>query len=306
MQRIPTLVQDLGIARQTNSVYVGTMKFTVEQVEAFTNNFPSDTPDVALLMAQLADAKTAYNVLNEAYAKTLRSAITDEISGLDTEGDQLYMAVKQTAEGAQKMTFDAQRVAAANHYIELLKKYRVDTKENMISEWSKIQQLCEEVDGNATLEFSAEKLGITAAIARLATIADTIRTKISQRSGELPEAQQMKKARTAMDPQYKALIQILNASAIIYGQSGSFDDIIRTLNDNINYVKIHAMTGAGTGIGNTGGSTSGNTDNGGSTGDNGTDNGGNGTDNGGDEPIPGSGGSDNSGGGDDEPGGDDH
>ena len=143
-------------------------------------------------------------------------------------------------------------------------------------------------------------------IARLATIADTIRTKISQRSGELPEAQQMKKARTAMDPQYKALIQILNASAIIYGQSGSFDDIIRTLNDNINYVKIHAMTGAGTGIGNTGGSTSGNTDNGGSTGDNGTDNGGNGTDNGGDEPIPGSGGSDNSGGGDDEPGGDDH
>ena len=32
MQKIPTLVQDLGVARLTNSVYVGTMKFTVEQV----------------------------------------------------------------------------------------------------------------------------------------------------------------------------------------------------------------------------------------------------------------------------------
>lgn len=100
MQKIPTLVQDLGVARLTNSVYVGTMKFTVEQVEAFTDDFPSETPDVALLRTQLADTKRAYSTLNEAYAKTLRSTITDEISGLDTEGDQLYMAVKQTAEGA--------------------------------------------------------------------------------------------------------------------------------------------------------------------------------------------------------------
>lgn len=198
---------------------------------------------MALLRTQLADTKRAYSTLNEAYAKTLRSTITDEISGLDTEGDQLYMAVKQTAEGAQKMTFNQQKVQAGNRYVELLKKYRVDVKENMISEWSKIQQLCEEVDGNAALQLSAERLGITDAIARLATIADTIRTKITQRSAELPEAQQMKKARQAMDPEYKALVQVLNASAIIYGQhTATFDEIIRTLNQNIDYVKIHAMS----------------------------------------------------------------
>lgn len=242
MQKIPTLVQDLGIARLTNSVYVGTMKFTVEQVEDFLDEFPPEYEPINKLRAQLADAKAAYNVLNESYAKTLRSTITDEIASLDSEGDQLYMAIKQTAEGAQRMTFDAVRVAAGNSYMELLKKYRVDVKENMISEWSKIQQLCEEVDGSEALKTAATTLGIAAAIARLKTIADDIRRKITQRSAELPDAQQMKNARLAMDPEYKALILILNSTAVLYGGGGSFDSIIKTLNDNINYVRIHAMS----------------------------------------------------------------
>lgn len=242
MQKIPTLVQDLGIARLTNSVYVGTMKFTVEQVEAFVKEFPAQTPDVEMLRNQLDDAKAAYKTLNDAYARTLRSAITDEISGLDTEGDQLYMGVKQTDEAALKMAFDAEKVSAAKLYQELLKKYNVDTKENMISEWSKIQQLCEEASSTEALKNAAKTLGIDKAMERLAAIADTIRLRITQRSSELPEAQQMKKARAAMDPEYKTLIQVLNASAVIYGQTGHFDELIRTLNDNINYVKIHAIT----------------------------------------------------------------
>lgn len=185
------------------------------------------------------------------------------------------MAVKQTAEGAQKMTFDAARVAAGSSYVELLKKYRVDVKENMISEWSKIQQLCEEVDGSAALTAAAGTLGVAAAIARLKTIADDIRTKITQRSSELPDAQQMKKARLAMDPEYKALIQILNATAILYGKGGSFDNIIKTLNDNINYVKIHAMSKTS--------DTDGGSDDGGSD-DGGSDDGGD--DGGSDTPTP--------------------
>jgi len=242
MITLPTLVQDLNIARMTNSVYVGTMKFTIENIEAFTNNFPSEIPDVEMLRAALASAKPAWKALDEAYAKTLRSAITDDITALDAEGDQLYMAVKQTVEGAQKMTFDAARVQAAKLYTELLKKYKVDTKENMISEWSKIQQLCEEAAASEAIGQAETALGIATAMDRLTAIATEIRQKITERSGELPEAQQMKKARAAMDPEYRALIQVLNASAIIYGQVSDFSGIIKKLNDNINYVRVHAMS----------------------------------------------------------------
>lgn len=247
MITIPTLVNELNLARLTNAVFVGTMKFTVENIEAFTNEFPAEHPSVEMLRTALVSAKAAYRVLDDAYAKTLRSAITDDISALDSEGDQLYMAVKQTVEGAAKMTFDQARVGAAKLYIELLKKYKIDTKENMISEWSKIQQLCEEASASLSLDQAAATLGITTAIARLTTIAATLREKITQRSGELPEAQQMKKARMAMDPEYRTLIQVLNASAIIYGQATNFSGIIKQLNDNINYVKIHAMSKTATG-----------------------------------------------------------
>ena len=227
MITLPTLVHDLNIVRMTNSVYVGTMKFTIENIEAFTDEFPSEHPSVEMLRTALASAKLAWKVLDEAYAKTLRSAITDDITALDAEGDQLYLAVKQTVEGAQKMTFDAARVQAAKLYLEMLKKYKVDTKENMISEWSKIQQLCEEAAASEAIGQAETTLGIATAMDRLTAIATEIRQKITERSGELPEAQQMKKARAAMDPEYRALIQVLNASAIIYGQDSDFSGIIK-------------------------------------------------------------------------------
>ncbi len=239
--KLPELVRELPLSRPTNAVYVGTMKFTVESVEAFTEEFPSEHPSVAMLRTALTSAKAAYRVLDEAYAKTLRSAITDDISALDAEGDQLYMAVKMTAESAEKMTFDPARVAAAKLYTEMLKKYRIDTKENMISEWSKIQQLCEEAAQSEAIGQAEQTLGIATAMDRLTAISAQIRQKITERSGELPEAQQMKKTRAQMDPEYRVLIQVLNASAIIYGQDGTFDTIVKKLNDNINYVRIHAM-----------------------------------------------------------------
>lgn len=247
MITLPTLVQELGVARLTNSVYVGTMKFTVEQVDTFEDGFLPNAPEVALLREQLDEAKAAYRTLDAAYALTLRSAITDDIAALDSEGDQLVLAVQETVKASLRMTFDAEKVSAAGEYSEFLKKYRIDTRENMISEWSKVQQLCEEHADSQKLQAAASKLGIAGAIDRLTVISTAIREKITQRSGEMPEAQQMKKARTAMDPEYRALIQVVNAAAIIYGRQGMFDSLIKTLNGNINYVKIHAMSKSSSG-----------------------------------------------------------
>jgi len=59
-----------------------------------------------------------------------------------------------------------------------------DTRENMISEWSKVQQLCEEHAASVSLQAAANTLGITGAIDRLTVISNTIREKITQRSSE--------------------------------------------------------------------------------------------------------------------------
>ena len=145
------------------------------------------------------------------------------------------------------MTFDTEKVQRANYYAEFLKKYKIDPTENMISEWSKVQQACEEAETNYQLELAEAKLGITEAMDRLKVIANTIREKITQRSSELPEAQQMKNARAAMDPEYKALTLIINSLAVCANSIYDYEDIIKTLNKNITYVKTHAISKAGSG-----------------------------------------------------------
>lgn len=42
----------------------------------------------------------------------------------------------------------------------------------------------------------------------------------------------MKKARAAMDPEYCAMITVINASAV-FTRNTTFDDLIKTLNGNL-------------------------------------------------------------------------
>ncbi|MBO4214707.1 MAG: hypothetical protein J5888_00050 [Bacteroidaceae bacterium] len=251
MVQIPTLVQDLPLTRLTNSVLVGTMKFTLDQFGAF---FTAQTPVPARLAQQQTDFSAAYGRLNAAYALTRESLITQDISGLDEEGDQLFLAVKETSLAAQRMTYVPARKEAGDRNVVMLKKYRIDTKENMISEWSKIQQLCEEANASAQITADMATLGLTEVMVRLTTIADTLRNKITERSNELPALKAMKQAREAIYPEYRALIQLLNAFALVSDNVQQYATLISTLNGNIDYVRIHAMKDGGETLGGGGSS----------------------------------------------------
>ena len=208
MVEIPILMQDFNLRNLTNAVVVDTARFTIEQFNLF---FTSSNPAPAKLARQLVSASSAYDRLNGAYALQMKSLDTEDISNLDSEGDQLVYAVTGTAEACMRMAFDAEKQRKAVVFNEFWRKYKVDAKENMISEWSKIQQACEEEAGSAELQAAAEALGLTGAMARLATIATELRRKITERSAEAPEAQAMKNAREAFYPEYRALILLLNA-----------------------------------------------------------------------------------------------
>ena len=251
MVQIPILVQDLPLTRLTNSVLVGTMKFTLDQCGAF---FTAQNPAPARLAQQQTDFSAAYGRLNAAYALTRESLITQDISGLDEEGDQLFLAVKETSLAAQRMTYVPARKEAGDRNVVMLKKYRIDTKENMISEWSKIQQLCEEANASAQITADMATLGLTEVMVRLTTIADTLRNKITERSNELPALKAMKQAREAIYPEYRALIQLLNAFALVNDNVQQYASLISTLNGNIDYVRIHAMKDGGETLGGGGSS----------------------------------------------------
>ena len=240
MIQIPTLVKDLPLTRLKNAVLVGTMKFTLDQFDAAFD--PDENPAPARLAAQLADFRTSYNVLNDAYALTRESLITQDIAALDEEGDQLFLGLKETVEAARRMTYLPQRKQAGDRLLVFLKKYQVDVRENMIAEWAKLQQMTEEAGGDALVRQDIATLGLTDLMTRLTAIAAELRLKLTQRSASLPAQQAMKQAREAVYPEYRTLIQVLNAFVVTDSDPDRFAALVNALNNNIDYVKIHAMT----------------------------------------------------------------
>ena len=214
MEITPTLVQDLNLRLTTNSVCVATVKFTLDQFDAF---FTVSTPAPAKLARQITSLRGAYDVMNEAYALQMKSLDTEAIHNLDVEGDQLLYGIRGILEGAVRMTYDADRLRLAQTLWEAYRKYRIDPTENMIAEWGKAQQFSEEYLGSPLLQQAGAALSLDGAIRRLAVVADEIRRLMTQRNAEMPEAQAMKNAREAVYPEYRLAIFLLkNAVEIKY------------------------------------------------------------------------------------------
>jgi len=240
MIQIPEQVKDAPIVRMKNAVLVGTMKFTLDRFDASFD--AEENPAPPRLAAQLAEFRTSYEALNAAYALTRESLITQDIAALDEEGDQLYLGLKETVEGARRMTYMPARKEAGDRLLVFLKKYRIDVRENMIEEWSKLQQMTEEADGDVLVRQDIATLGLTDLMTRLTAIAAELRQKMTERSAGLPAQKAMKQAREAVYPEYRALILLLNAFAVTDSEPDRYAALISQLNNNIDYVKIHAMT----------------------------------------------------------------
>ena len=240
MIQIPEQVKDAPVVRMKNAVLVGTMKFTLDRFDASFD--AEENPAPPRLAAQLAEFRTSYEALNAAYALTRESLITQDIAALDEEGDQLYLGLKETVEGARRMTYMPARKEAGDRLMVFLKKYRIDVRENMIEEWSKLQQMTEEADGDVLVRQDIATLGLTDLMTRLTAIAAELRQKMTERSAGLPAQKAMKQAREAVYPEYRALILLLNAFAVTDSEPDRYAALIFQLNNNIDYVKIHAMT----------------------------------------------------------------
>ena len=243
MEPLPVLAQDFALPRSTNSVCVAVAKFTIDQHDVF---FTPSNPAPAKLARQSQSLRGAYDVLNDAYAEQLKRMETAGIAARDAEGDKIIYGIKGMLEGAVKMTFDPDRLAKSQLLYEAFKKYRINPEENMISEWSKVQQFCEEYLAKPALQEAAAMLGLDAPVRRLAVLADEIRRLMTERNAAAPEQGAMVAAREALYPEYRAYILLLNAFAAVNDDPTAYKPLIRALNDNINYVRKHAMTqGAG-------------------------------------------------------------
>lgn len=77
------------------------------------------------------------------------------------------------------MTYMPARKEAGDRLTVFLKKYRIDVRENMIEEWSKLQQMTEEADGDVLVRQDIATLGLTDLMTRLTAIAAELRQKMT-------------------------------------------------------------------------------------------------------------------------------
>lgn len=252
MEPIQQTVQELNLRNTTNAVCVAVAKFTLDQFDYY---YPQETPAPARLARQIASLRAAYNVMNEAYAERMKRAETAGIKERDDEGDQIIYGVRGILEGAIRMTYDQARLNFALNLWETYRSYRIDPTENMISQWSKVQQFCEDYFSSQALQEAGVALGLDGAIRRLEVLAQEIRDLMTARNAATPEPRAMERAREALYPEYRGAILLLNAFTLTSDDPAANRAFIKALNDNIDYVRKHSMTGSsgsGSGSSNSG------------------------------------------------------
>jgi hypothetical protein len=226
--------------RQTH--LVGLMSFTRDQ---FAASFSTEKPAPTKLQAQIAAFNKAYADLDTAYRADTYSLDTDELKAADKECDSIFMSIKKMVQAQQGFDFNPELKAAANRLMQAIDKFGIDVSEDYLGENNKLQQLLQEIAQSTQLTADAKALGLEAAFAQLKEKATLVRDLLTSRGLAKAPKGRMKQARQAVEDEYRQLIQLLNAYALVDDDEHRFDSLLNLLNQNIDYLKNTVLARGG-------------------------------------------------------------
>ena len=226
--------------RQTH--LVGLMSFTRDQ---FAASFSTEKPAPTKLQAQIAAFNKAYADLDTAYRADTYSLDTDELKAADKECDSIFMSIKKMVQAQQGFDFNPELKAAANRLMQAIDKFGIDVSEDYLGENNKLQQLLQEIAQSTQLTADAKALGLEAALAQLKEKATLVRDLLTSRGLAKAPKGRMKQARQAVEDEYRQLIQLLNAYALVDEDKHRFDSLFNLLNQNIDYLKNTVLARGG-------------------------------------------------------------
>jgi hypothetical protein len=235
-------VKSVPVSDLKNTHFVGLMTFTRDQ---FASTFGNPDASPAKVTAQLQRFNNAYKTLDEAYKTSTYSLDTERLRQADDDCDRTFMGIKKMVQAQQAFDFNPTVKDAADRMMQAIARFDISPDEDYLGENSKLQQLLNDVRTVASLTDDAATLGLTEAFAQLADKVDLVRKLITQReAGKTPKGA-MKVARQQMEPEYRWLIAILNAAALMDDDEHRFDPLITVLNANIDYLKKNVIRKGG-------------------------------------------------------------
>ena len=215
-------IYDINIQRMNNGAHFTFVSNILARAEA-------DTAVKGKASELVSNFKTAVNAEDEALKISQKSLLTDDIAKADNDRDALYAGYKKAVEAFLAMPI-ADMAQAAKVLAQHIKDYKINTAGQLDKETGLLVNFITDLEDKYSAQVT--KLGLTAFVTNMKEANERVRTLTLQRTNEKMGVTvgALKTARTASDDAYRALVKMVNALALVFGEKDytAFIDYVNT------------------------------------------------------------------------------
>ena len=225
-------IYDINIQRMNNGAHFTFVSNILARAEA-------DTAVKEKASELVSNFKTAVSTEDEALKISQKSLLTDDITKADSDRDALYAGYKKAVEGFLAMPI-ADMAQAAKILSQHIKDYKINTADQLDKETGLLVNFISDLEDKYAAQVA--KLGLTAFVTNLKEANERVRTLTLQRTNEKIgiTVGALKAARTASDDAYRALVKMVNALALVYGEK-DYTAFIDYANTEITHYKREVL-----------------------------------------------------------------
>lgn len=215
-------IYDINIQRMNNGAHFTFVSNILARAEA-------DTAVKGKASELVSNFKVAVAAEDEALKISQKSLLTDDIAKADIDRDALYAGYKKAVEAFLAMPI-ADMAQAAKVLAQHIKDYKINTAGQLDKETGLLVNFITDLEDKYSAQVA--KLGLTAFVTNLKEANERVRMLTLQRTNEKMGVTvgALKAARTASDDAYRALVKMVNAFALVFGEKDytAFIDYVNT------------------------------------------------------------------------------
>ena len=225
-------IYDINIQRMNNGAHFTFVSNILARAEA-------DTAVKGKASEFVSNFKVAVAAEDEALKISQKSLLTDDIAKADIDRDALYAGYKKAVEAFLAMPI-ADMAQAAKVLAQHIKDYKINTAGQLDKETGLLVNFITDLEDKYSAQVA--KLGLTAFVTNMKEANERVRTLTLQRTNEKMGVTvgALKAARTASDDAYRALVKMVNALALVYGEK-DYTAFIDYANTEITHYKREVL-----------------------------------------------------------------
>lgn len=225
-------IYDINIQRMNNGAHFTFVSNILARAEA-------DTAVKGKASELVSNFKVAVAAEDEALKISQKSLLTDDIAKADIDRDALYAGYKKAVEAFLAMPI-ADMAQAAKVLAQHIKDYKINTADQLDKETGLLVNFITDLENKYSAQVA--KLGLTAFVTNMKEANERVRTLTLQRTNEKMGVSvgALKTARTASDNAYRALVKMVNALALVFGEK-DYAPFIDYVNTEITHYKREVL-----------------------------------------------------------------